>query len=189
MRNSRTALDLGVIVLAGGRSTRMGADKAQVRLNGVRLIDSLLASLPDGIDHVVVSPLDLGMDTVSEQPPFGGPVAGIAAGNAHLSNEFIAVLAVDAPGSASLLPKLSEALESSSSDCAVIVNDGHLQPLCALWRKTGLDRALTALGDPRDQAAKRLIAAAGAIVEVPGDGREADYDTAEELRRLGDVEF
>ncbi|MHA2788717.1 molybdenum cofactor guanylyltransferase [Corynebacterium sp. S7] len=184
-----SAPDIGVIVLAGGRSTRMGADKAQVRLNGVRLVDTLVASLPKGTPHVVVSPFDLGIPSVSEDPPFGGPVAGIAAGSAHLSNEFIAVLAVDAPASAGLMQSLYEALESSSSECAVVVNDGRLQPLCALWRADALRRALQTLGSPRDKAAKKLIHAAKTLAEVPGDGRETDYDTAGELGILGEVEL
>ncbi|WP_018295794.1 molybdenum cofactor guanylyltransferase [Corynebacterium lubricantis] len=184
-----TTADIGVVVLAGGRSTRMGADKAQVRLNGVRLVDVLLTSLPEEMDYVVVSSQDLGIPTVSEDPPFGGPVAGIAAGAARLSNEFIAVLAVDAPASAGLVQSLYEALESSSSDVAAVVSDGMLQPLCALWRRTSLQEALNSLGSPRDKSAKKLIYSAETLAEVPGDGRETDYDTADELRRLGEVEL
>lgn len=181
---------MGVIILAGGRSTRMGADKAQVKVDGVRLVDQILAGLDDETPYVVVSPFDLGIPTVSEEPPFGGPVAGIAAGAAALDTDFKAVLSVDAPASPGLLGKLKAALESSSSDVAVVqAADGFLQPLCAVWTAAGLDAALGTLGDVRDAPAKRLIGAARSRVEVAGDGREKDYDTAAELETLGEVEL
>ena len=42
----KAAPKLAAIVLAGGRSTRMGCDKAQVVAHGERLIDRLLRQLP-----------------------------------------------------------------------------------------------------------------------------------------------
>ncbi|WIM68622.1 NTP transferase domain-containing protein [Corynebacterium breve] len=127
---------------------------------------------------------------MSEDPPFGGPVAGIAAGVSRLSTDFVAVLSVDAPRSARLLPALYSAVESSTSDCAVVrSSDGFVQPLCALWRKTSLLAALDALGDPRDKSAKSLLRHAKSVAEIAGNGDERDYDTAAELSELGDVQL
>ncbi|WPJ92768.1 molybdenum cofactor guanylyltransferase [Corynebacterium sp. UMB2355A] len=102
--------DVGVIVLAGGRSTRMGADKAQVKVNGTRLVDAVCARIPDDVPRIVVSPKPLGMPTVSEDPPFGGPVAGIAAGLSRIDAPFVAIVSVDAPRSPELIPVLSQPL-------------------------------------------------------------------------------
>lgn len=187
----------GVILLAGGRSTRMGADKAQVRVNGRRLVDIALATLPDGAPRVVVSPVDLGLNgvrTVSEDPPFGGPVAGIAAGLAELVEldglapgvDFVAVLPVDAPAAALMLPTMRRAI-GERFDVAVVEDaEGRLQPLCALWRRQALSAALDAI-EVRDAPARALIAAAGSIVAVAGTGAERDYDTPGALAELGDV--
>lgn len=181
---------IGAIILAGGRSSRMGADKAQAKVDGVRLVDALVSSLPQDVDYVVVSPFELGVPTVSEDPPFGGPVAGIAAGREALDHDYIAVLSVDAPASAGFVARLAEALESSQSECAVVeASDGYLQPLCAMWQAQGLDNALSSLGDVRDKSAKSLIRAARSTVVIKGDGQEQDYDTPEELRTLGEVEL
>lgn len=187
-------MECGVIVLAGGRSSRMGADKAQVRLNGVRLVDAVVSSIPPTMPYVVVSPFDLGMDTVSEDPPFGGPVAGIAAGAKALETPLIAVLSVDAPESARLLPKLIEAVNSPTDagalpDVAVAVDDeGVVQPLCGVWQAASLSKALETV-DPRDAAAKALLRAASTVVTVAGGGAERDYDTPEQLAELGEVEL
>lgn len=184
-----------VIVLAGGRGQRMGGvDKAQVTLDGVRLVDHLLAALA-GHEVVVVSPhADLGVavPVVSEDPPFGGPVAGIAAGFEALeAPEFVAVLSVDAPDSPALLPLLVDALSRHPAADAAVVRaaDGHVQPLCAVWRATGLARALERLDTVRDQAAKKLLRVADLVIEVDGDGTERDYDTPGELAERGEVRF
>lgn len=182
---------MNVIILAGGQGTRMGGvDKASVQLNGRRLVDHLLGRL-EGHDVIVVSPHLLpGITTTSEHPPFGGPVAGIAAGIATLDHhqDFTAILAVDAPHSARMLPALQSAL--GTADVAVTVAaDGWIQPLCAVWRTTSLIGALASLGEVRDRPAKALLRQATTVVEVPGDGTEADYDTLGELTALGEVEL
>lgn len=184
---------MNVIILAGGEGSRMGGvDKAAVRLDGRTLLTYLLESL-GAREHrvIVVSPREIkGVATISEQPPLGGPVAGIAAGVQALPGdaEFTAVLAVDAPYSAEFLPTLVAAI--GAADVAVTrAADGWIQPLCALWRTDSLRRVLGQIGDVRDRPAKSLLRVAGVVVEVPGDGTEADYDTVEELSALGDVEL
>lgn len=183
---------VNVIILAGGEGSRMGGvDKSAVLLDGRPLLRHLLDSL--GREHavVVVSPREIaGVPSVSEQPPLGGPVAGIAAGAHALPREaeFTAVLAVDAPRSAQFLPVLTAAI--GEADVAVTVAaDGWLQPLCALWRTESLHLALEALDGVRDRPAKALLRLAETVVEVPGDGRETDYDTLAELSGLGVVEL
>lgn len=180
--------DVATIVVAGGQGTRMGGvDKASVTVHGVRLVDRLIAQLPVSTKYVVVSPHDLGLPATCEQPPFGGPVAGIHAGYHYLMENFphldyIAILPVDAPDSPQILPPLYEALrEAPGANLALIRSqDGSLQNLCALWRAKALAQALDALGNPRNQSVRRLLAHAGRIIEVEGTGAERDYDTRQE---------
>lgn len=176
---------LGVIILAGGRGTRMGgADKASVTLGGERLIDRLLRQLPYGVPASVVSPYHLGMPQVCESPLFGGPVAGIAAGHAALNGGGLtttAILAVDAPDSPLMLPVLERTLVCSGADVAVATLEGRIQPLCALWRTAALAHALSELGDPRNQPVMRLLRQARTVVHVQGDDSVRDIDTVDEL--------
>ncbi|WP_144792210.1 molybdenum cofactor guanylyltransferase [Corynebacterium singulare] len=177
---------LGVIILAGGRGTRMGGtDKASVTLGGERLIDRLLRQLPYGVPTSVVSPYHLGMPQVCESPLFGGPVAGIAAGHAALNGGGVsttAILAVDAPDSPQMLPVLERTLVRSGADVAVATLEGRIQPLCALWRTEALQQALDELGDPRDQPVMRLLRLAENVVHVVGTEAVRDIDTVDELR-------
>lgn len=196
-----TVPGIDVIIVAGGRGKRMGGvDKATVTVNGERLIDHLLdeVSILDALQQVVVvSSRNLsirpGVKTTAEDPPFSGPVAGILAGVDALRDaaaDRTAILAVDAPESATLIPELNEALDDSDAQVAVIREaGGHLQPLCAVWDTESLWLALNEMGETADKPAKALIAAAEAITEVAGSGEERDYDTLEELADFGEVEL
>lgn len=179
---------LAAIIVAGGQGTRMGGvDKASVEVHGVRLVDRLITQLPIDTDYVVVSPRQLGLPTTCEQPPFGGPVAGIHAGyefliHDHPDIEYLAILPVDAPDSPHVLPQLIEAIKADTSAGVALIRsqDGSLQNLCAVWRADALAHAFAALGSPRNQSVRRLLAHAGRIIEVPGTGQERDYDTRKE---------
>lgn len=183
---------LAAIILAGGRSTRMGMDKAQVKLNGCRLIDILIAELPATVCPVVISPHQLNLDCrqVCEDPPFQGPVAGIAAALPHcLAADFISVLAVDAPLSPRLIPTQLELLSANhhARVCAVIA-DGFVHPLGALWRGQALHQTMDDLAGNYDVPLKSLFRQVG-VITIQGDGNERDFDTKEELARFGHVSF
>lgn len=193
----------GTIVLAGGRGTRMGGvNKAALTVHGERFVDRLLRQLPYGTPAVVVSPHFLGVPQVCETPLYGGPAAGIARGLSELCSrglhsrglhsregtdrdELVAVVAVDAPDSPRLLPRLAAALDRAPDAGVALVRsaDGHLQPLCAVWRARCLADALEALGSPRHASAMRLIRQTRWVaVDSDAHQSERDYDTPAELR-------
>ena len=80
------------IVLAGGRSRRMGVDKLALRLGESTLLERAVAACAAHADALVVAgpkPPQWqgppGAIFVVEDPPFGGPAAGIAVALAHLA--------------------------------------------------------------------------------------------------------
>ena len=72
------------MVLAGGGSTRFGGvDKAMLVLDGMTLLDRVLTATAGAARTVVVGPMRTtyrDVDWTVEDPPSGGPVAGLAAG-------------------------------------------------------------------------------------------------------------
>lgn len=93
---------LGAIILTGGGSSRMGADKALLEWGGRRAIDLVadVARASGAVAIVTAGTRDYGLPRAPEDPPGGGPVAGLAAGAAALRAQGCdraLVLAVDAP--------------------------------------------------------------------------------------------
>lgn len=103
----------GAVILTGGASSRMGADKAISDWGGVRAIDRV-ARLAEGLgaSAIITAGGDYGWPFVLDKAPGKGPVGGILAGAAALAAEGLGrglFLAVDAPtiGAADLAPLLA----------------------------------------------------------------------------------
>jgi len=162
-----------VIVLSGGTNKRFGSDKSQALLKGVTLLDHVLSFIPAGIKTVIV-----GKD-VYEQPPLGGPVAGIARGVQEVDTQYVAIAAVDMPYGSSLFPQLLEAI---TDDAAMPVDSqGFKQPLCGMYRREALLAALAKLGDVHGQSMRALCDLL-LINEISVDaGALVDIDTPEDL--------
>ncbi|MBL7498187.1 molybdenum cofactor guanylyltransferase [Frankia sp. CNm7] len=186
------------VVLAGGRGRRLGgADKAAVTVGGRtllgRVLSALLAAEPAVGRMVVVGPPRLELDRYGarvvqtvEDPPGGGPVAGLAAGFAWVRAPFVVVLAVDMPF---LTPAHLAALRAEmtttpsagpDADVALLVDpDGRDQPLAAVWRVDALRAALPA--EPAGRAMRALLAGR-TVARVPADARGClDCDAEQDL--------
>jgi molybdopterin-guanine dinucleotide biosynthesis protein A len=82
------------LVLAGGLARRMGGgDKARIKIGGVTILDSVLATLSGQVQGMVINAngdptrfADTGLDVVADSvPDFAGPLAGILAGLDYLA--------------------------------------------------------------------------------------------------------
>lgn len=118
------------IVLAGGAARRLGgAAKPQVPVAGRRLLDHVLDATGQARRVVVVAPSTVpvpdGVVRTLEDPPLGGPVAGIAAGLAALGTpeRWVVLLACDLPGAAAAVPRLLQAVPAASD--GVVMRDAH----------------------------------------------------------------
>ena len=199
------------VVLAGGRATRLGGvPKPTVVLDGATLLDRALAATRDAARTVVVGP-DLPPDApwdvlvTREDPPFGGPVAGLDAGLRTLDGAredapppWVLVLAVDVPRAADAVPLLIAAVHDDTwhdgdADGAYLVRDGRAQWLVGLYRRDALRRALDALAGPQGAPAapglagvpvRRLVAGLSCLEVPDSDAVSADVDTWEDARRL-----
>lgn len=93
---------LGAMILVGGTSSRMGADKATQDWGGRRAVDRVaeVARMAGANPVLTVGGRDLGLPYVAEEEAPGGPVAGICAGARALRRAGVGhalVLATDAP--------------------------------------------------------------------------------------------
>ncbi|MBK8068288.1 MAG: molybdenum cofactor guanylyltransferase [Rhodanobacteraceae bacterium] len=102
------------VVLAGGRSQRMGVDKARLLWRGRTLLEHATAMLRDaGCSRVLVSGDYPGYACVPDQFPDRGPLGGLASVVAHAGEARWLVVAIDQPLlDASMLRALLVGLET-----------------------------------------------------------------------------
>lgn len=171
------------LILAGGGGTRLGGvDKARLEVGGRPLLDLVLAGVTGARQIVVVGDTVVPAHVLQtvEDPPGGGPVAGIAAGLAVLSApppDWTLVLAVDQPGAGIAVPALLHAASVAEPETDLVCphDDGHPQWLLAAYRTASLVRALAPLGSGHNVSVRQLTADLR-IVDVPSD-HFGDIDT------------
>jgi molybdopterin-guanine dinucleotide biosynthesis protein A len=179
---------LRAVVLAGGSGARLGgADKAAVTHEGRTLLEHCLAALAGAEEVVVVGEPVATSRPVAfarEDPPGGGPAAGLLAGVEALRGTTgpVAVLAVDMPfvTAATVERLLAAHAAAATSAGAFLVDAGGRRQLAGV-----LDAAL--LPRPRDRHNLPLHVLLGGLdlVPVPAVGREAtDIDTRDDLEGL-----
>jgi molybdopterin-guanine dinucleotide biosynthesis protein A len=137
-------------VLAGGKSSRMGVDKAGLSLNGRTLLDHVLAAMRPVCDQVfIIGPRaqyeDFGPG-YEDIFPGCGPLSGVHTALTHSRTPMNLVLAVDTPFlTAELLDYLADRAENSSYTVVAPVVAGQIQPLCAAYSRSFLSIAEAAL--------------------------------------------
>lgn len=181
------------VVLAGGRSSRLGGrPKAGLRQGGRTLVELTLDAVRGAAGIVVVGPPELavpaGVLRAREDPPFSGPAAGIAAGLRALQAlpeaPWTLVLACDMPEVARAVPLLLEAARSvPGTDGHVgVPPDGRRQPLAALYRSEAL-RAAYAGQDPADRSVFSFLRHLRLHDVTVAEDATADVDTWDDVRR------
>ncbi|MGO1850119.1 molybdenum cofactor guanylyltransferase, partial [Microbacterium sp.] len=172
------------IVLAGGRASRLdGIDKPRLRVGDGTLLDGVIRALRDaGCRRIVVAgpaaeeTAGDDVEWVLEDPPFGGPVAGIAAALEHITSPEVFVLAGDLAAPAEVVARLREHAPSSSRPDAATGRtvsddasahedgrclsdpDGRVQWLAGVHRTIALRDALAALPNGgRDASLRQLL--------------------------------
>lgn len=166
------------IVLAGGRSARMGRDKALLDAGGQPLVVALARRLAELGGEVLVASGDggrlagLGLDEVADVVAGAGPLGGIVAGLERASTTLAAVVAVDMPEASPAVLRLLAAAHRGEPAVVPAVA-GRLQPLHAVWATAAAGdlRRLLADGQRSVTAAARLLGArvAGPQVWAPAD--------------------
>ncbi len=146
----QAAKDLAVFVLAGGRSSRMGTDKAFLELQGKTLLARALELARTANPNVAIvgsASLYQGHGRVVEDVfPGHGPLSGIHAALCSTANALNLVLGVDLPFvEASFLKYL--VLQASESGAVVTVPwaAAGFQPLCAVYHRHFRDVAQAAM--------------------------------------------
>jgi molybdopterin-guanine dinucleotide biosynthesis protein A len=177
------------IVLAGGKSTRMGKDKAHLKVNGVPLVRRLCDMLRPFFDHCIISTGTggaawNGFRSVVDSYPESGPLSGIYAGLSASETEHNFVIACDIPNvNLAALHKLI----SLSEDCDIAMpsfKNGLAEPLFAFYRKQVVETALKLLQKGRFQVRALMEECNSHVVNFPDTGWYVNLNTPDDFRQF-----
>ncbi|CAH0230141.1 molybdenum cofactor guanylyltransferase [Microbacterium sp. Bi128] len=183
-------MSVDAILLAGGRGSRVdGAAKPLFRVGGSTLLAAAIAAARAGGAQriLVVAPvLDAALDVewIAEDPPFGGPVAGVVAALPVVRADEVLVLACDlvAPAQAvAALPAIP-----ADADGVCLSSDGRPQWLTGRYRTAALRCMASGLENGgRDAAMRTLLGGLRiALVDAPAEVSR-DIDTWDDLTAAG----
>jgi len=173
-------------VLTGGRSERMGRDKALIAIGGEPMASRVVHALEDaGATEVVcvggeVEALrQIGHDAVVDDTPDAGPLGGILAGMAWAHEPITVVAPCDLlDPSARPFTALVVALVGSDAMAAVPIVDGSWRPLPAALRRDARQALADAFADGERAVHRAMERLDFLAVDV---GPFHDADTPEDL--------
>ena len=185
--------DCTAIVMAGGKSQRMGGDKATTLLGEQTLLQRVVDIVEPLFGELRISVraprADLPWPQIGDRHQDAGPLAGLCAALEAARTPWIFALATDMPF---VKPALIELLAQRRAgfDAVVPVADGHPQPLAAFYSATCLEtiRALLDADDGQRSlraALDRLnvcyVGESDLLAADPGRRSFFDLDTPQDL--------
>jgi molybdenum cofactor guanylyltransferase len=146
-------MSVSAAIMAGGKSTRMGQDKAWIELDGEPLIARVASVLAEVADEVIVVANDaryesLGLRVVRDRYPTGGALGGIATGVGAATHDTVLVAACDMPFLSADVWRLLLG-HAGEADVVIPRIGGEYETLHALYTKTCVPQMARAIAENR----------------------------------------
>ncbi len=172
---------LTAVILAGGRSTRMGRNKALVKIKGKEMLAWIVEGLKPLVNEIIVVAKDESIKSsyqkivpedvrvLTDVMGLDGPLVGIYSAFLEAMSEYAYVHPIDSPvvnkGVIEYLFQKAEGYDASIARW----DDGSIEPMHAVYKvKTGLAGARWAL-DRGDSSAKALASKLERVNYIPVD--------------------
>jgi molybdopterin-guanine dinucleotide biosynthesis protein A len=137
-------MKFGAVILCGGKSLRMGTDKALLTLDGLPFLERLSCELSE-FDELLIS-----VDSTDNHPPIKltsiadiypncGPMGGLCTALSVCKSDALIVLSCDMPLFRRDFGEYLCGEFTPDADAVVpLTSDGRVHPLCAVYGKTAL---------------------------------------------------
>lgn len=183
------------LVLAGGKSRRMGSDKASLTQNGETQLSRAVSLLESQLPRVFVSTrreqaddsTRKAFDKIVDSYENLGPVAGIMSAMDHNPDVSWLVLACDLPAldAATIVNLLDEASTQHVATAYKSTHDDLPEPLCAIYRPTAREMIDQFVADGCNCPRKILINASTYMLTQPNPGALHNINSPEDLAGTG----
>ncbi len=174
--------DITGIILAGGKSSRMGSDKGFLSLNGIPFISLIIKTVKPFVDDIIIVSNNPDYDIfnlkrVEDILKDAGPLAGLYSGLYHSETEKNLVLSCDVPLiNGAILKKLIEGIDPEK-DVVQLQSQGKTMPLIAIYKKHCMPRCLDLL----QEGERRLREA---VMQLETKTIELDPDLEQYVRNI-----
>jgi molybdenum cofactor guanylyltransferase len=183
---------LSAIVLVGGRSSRMGRDKATLPIDGATLIERIVAELRRAFaDIVVVAAPEsdaatilpaLDATVIRDEVAFAGPAPALLLGLRSTRHDIAFACACDLPMLNANLASWLCSIVGKRNDAVIPTVGDRLQVLHAAYRKRCSDALETML-----ERGERSLRALAPLLDVPAVGEPELRQIDPELRSFFNI--
>jgi len=132
--------DISIILLAGGKSKRMGRDKGLININGKTLLEQTIKKLEKISRNILIISNQSGYDQF-KYPVYNdlktnkGPIGGIYTGLTHSKSEINIIIACDMPNLTTDFLNFMIESHKPHCDATIAVYKERIQPLSGLYNK------------------------------------------------------
>ncbi|MFZ5647729.1 MAG: molybdenum cofactor guanylyltransferase [Bacillota bacterium] len=133
-------MEISGIILAGGKSSRMGKNKALLEVGGVTMIERVAGAMSAVCSEIIIAGENsdsleyLGYPVIPDVYPGCGPLSGIHAGLTAARNWYSFVMACDIPFPSDKLIKRIIS-EKEGYDAVMLKQGEYFEPLFSLYSK------------------------------------------------------
>jgi molybdopterin-guanine dinucleotide biosynthesis protein A len=178
--------EVTAVILAGGKSIRMGRDKAGLEISGTTLLDRIFCALSGNFDEIILntsagSSLAVnGVRSVQDHYPNCGPLGGIYSGLDAASHDLVFIVACDIPDiNIGLVRKLLSFSENYDIVIPSFV-EGRSEPLYSIYRKSVLGPAAELLEGGKLRIAELFGKVRTKVLLVENTGWYVNLNTPED---------
>lgn len=180
------------IILAGGKSSRMGSDKGLLTVNGKMFVERVIDAMKPIVNDIIIIISNnqkynqFGYQRVADRIKDSGPLAGLYSGLHHSKTEYNLVLSCDIPMiTTEVLKKLIDT-DYENYDVVQIQSEHKTMPLIALYNKQCADKCLQLLqqGEKRLRVAVSQLNAKTILIESELDKFVRNVNTKEDLKEI-----
>ena len=138
------ANDIGIIILAGGKSSRMGEDKGLITVNNQAIVQYILNTCKSISDSILIVTNNeqyqqFGYSIVKDKIKNIGPIGGLYSGLLASHHQFNLVISCDAPAVSVDLLQLLATKIANGKDVVISKYGSQHHPLIGLYSKSIID--------------------------------------------------
>lgn len=186
-----TSKNITGVILAGGKSSRMGTDKGFLKLNGKLFIEHIIAVLTPFVSEIIIVSNHPEYDNfkLKRVPDFvenAGPLAGVYSGLLASKTENNLVLSCDIPLiNSEILAELVRQIDDVS-EIIQIESNGKTMPLISVYNKSceTVFSSLLNQGERRLRFAVNQCKVKNILLNKEQEKRVSNINTPEQLKEI-----